>query len=109
MTSAAGAEETVTSPVADEAPSAAAVKSKNKKKKKGKAVVKSMEEMSVEEFERSLQQMNQQYVTLGIIYPCIFSLCSLILKLTLSFAFTDVDWDHCRQKERHLGKQPLRH
>jgi len=34
--------------------------SKNKKKKKGKAVVKSLEEMSVEEFEKSLQQMNSQ-------------------------------------------------
>ncbi|KAF9343927.1 Transcription factor 25 [Mortierella sp. AD094] len=36
-------------------------KSKNKKKKKkGKTVVKSVEEMSVEEFEKSLQQMNKQ-------------------------------------------------
>ncbi|KAF9116069.1 Transcription factor 25 [Mortierella sp. AM989] len=35
-------------------------KNKNKKKKKGKAVVKSVEEMSVEEFEKSLQQMNKQ-------------------------------------------------
>ncbi|KAG0316170.1 Transcription factor 25 [Dissophora globulifera] len=35
-------------------------KNKNKKKKKGKAVIKSVEEMSVEEFERSLQQMNKQ-------------------------------------------------
>ncbi|KAF8945009.1 Transcription factor 25 [Haplosporangium gracile] len=55
-----GAEETVASSVTNEAQAGAAVKSKNKKKKKGKAVVKSMEEMSVEEFERSLQQMNQQ-------------------------------------------------
>ncbi|KAG0293734.1 Transcription factor 25 [Linnemannia gamsii] len=64
-TAAPGAEETVTSLVADETPSAAAAKSKNKKKKKGKAVVKSMEEMSVEEFERSLQQMNQQLGSLS--------------------------------------------
>ncbi|KAF9934897.1 Transcription factor 25 [Linnemannia zychae] len=49
-------------PVTDDTPSvaAASTKSKNKKKKKGKTVVKSMEEMSVEEFEKSLQQMNQQ-------------------------------------------------
>ncbi|KAG0356542.1 transcriptional repressor TCF25-domain-containing protein [Gamsiella multidivaricata] len=33
---------------------------KNKRKQKGKAVAKSLEEMSVEEFERSLQQMNQK-------------------------------------------------
>ncbi|KAF8977526.1 Transcription factor 25 [Entomortierella lignicola] len=33
---------------------------KNKKKKKGKSIVKSVEEMSVEEFEKSLQQMNKQ-------------------------------------------------
>ncbi|KAF9086095.1 Transcription factor 25 [Mortierella sp. AD031] len=62
----AGAEETVTSPVTDEAPpGATAAKSKNKKKKKGKTVVKSMEEMSVEEFEKSLQQMNQQLGSLS--------------------------------------------
>ncbi|KAF9996342.1 Transcription factor 25 [Entomortierella chlamydospora] len=35
-------------------------KNKSKKKKKGKAVAKSVEEMSVEEFEKSLQQMNKQ-------------------------------------------------
>ncbi|KAF9146139.1 Transcription factor 25 [Mortierella sp. GBA39] len=62
---AAGTEETVASPITDEIPSGAAAKSKNKKKKKGKAVVKSMEEMSVEEFERSLQQMNQQLGSLS--------------------------------------------
>ncbi|KAI1307678.1 Transcription factor 25 [Mortierella claussenii] len=40
---------------------AAIVKPKNKsKKKKGKTVAKSVEDMSVEEFEQSLQQMNQQ-------------------------------------------------
>ncbi|KAF9135218.1 Transcription factor 25 [Mortierella sp. 14UC] len=61
----AGAEETVTSPVTDEAPSSAIAKSKSKKKKKGKAVVKSMEEMSIEEFEKSLQQMNQQLGSLS--------------------------------------------
>lgn len=61
----AGTEETVNLPVTDEIPLGAAAKSKNKKKKKGKAVVKSMEEMSVEEFERSLQQMNQQLGSLS--------------------------------------------
>ncbi|KAG0212525.1 Transcription factor 25 [Mortierella sp. GBA30] len=40
--------------------SASKSKNKNKKKNKGKAVVKSVEDMSVEEFEKSLQQMNQQ-------------------------------------------------
>ncbi|KAG0373867.1 Transcription factor 25 [Mortierella sp. AD032] len=60
-----GAEEIVTSPVSNEATSVATAKSKTKKKKKGKAVVKSMEEMSVEEFERSLQQMNQQLGSLS--------------------------------------------
>jgi len=63
ITPSAAAGETVTSPTTDDAPSGAtttATKSKSKKKKKGKTVVKSMEEMSVEEFERSLQQMNQQ-------------------------------------------------
>ncbi|KAK3836022.1 MAG: transcriptional repressor TCF25-domain-containing protein [Linnemannia elongata] len=62
---AAGTEENVTSPVTNDSPSGAAAKSKNKKKKKGKAVVKSMEEMSIEEFERSLQQMNQQLGSLS--------------------------------------------
>ncbi|KAG0254851.1 Transcription factor 25 [Mortierella polycephala] len=55
---------TSTSPVAEtlEEPSPASTKSKSKskKKKKGKATAKSVEDMSVEEFERSLQQMNQQ-------------------------------------------------
>ncbi|KAF9909931.1 Transcription factor 25 [Linnemannia zychae] len=64
-TTPAGTQEAVASPVTDEATSAAAAKSKNKKKKKGKAVVKSLEEMSVEEFERSLQQMNQQLGSLS--------------------------------------------
>ncbi|KAF9953161.1 Transcription factor 25 [Mortierella alpina] len=49
-------------PADTEEGSASASKSKNKskKKKKGKAVSKTLEEMSVEEFEKSLQQMNQQ-------------------------------------------------
>ncbi|KAG0050167.1 Transcription factor 25 [Gryganskiella cystojenkinii] len=52
------------SPSQPSEPSTATTSSaKNKKKKKGKAVVKSMEEMSVEEFERSLQQMTNQLGT----------------------------------------------
>ncbi|KAF9916758.1 Transcription factor 25, partial [Lobosporangium transversale] len=35
-------------------------KTKNKNKKKGKAVAKSVEDMSIEEFEKSLEQMNKQ-------------------------------------------------
>ncbi|KAF9188886.1 Transcription factor 25 [Haplosporangium sp. Z 767] len=55
---------TSTSPVAETleepSPPSTKSKSKSKKKKKGKATAKSVEDMSVEEFERSLQQMNQQ-------------------------------------------------
>ncbi|KAF9932176.1 Transcription factor 25 [Mortierella alpina] len=45
---------------AEDGTASAKSKSKSKKKKKGKAVSKTLEEMSVEEFEKSLQQMNQQ-------------------------------------------------
>ncbi|CAO3567638.1 unnamed protein product [Mortierella alpina] len=45
---------------AEDGTTSAKSKNKSKKKKKGKAVSKTLEEMSVEEFEKSLQQMNQQ-------------------------------------------------
>ncbi|KAF9434702.1 Transcription factor 25 [Entomortierella beljakovae] len=61
-----GAVETTTTSVAVDDQDASISKSKSKnKKKKGKAVVKSVEEMSVEEFEKSLQQMNKQLGSVG--------------------------------------------
>ncbi|KAF9965620.1 Transcription factor 25 [Mortierella alpina] len=45
---------------AEDGTTSAKSKNKSKKKKKGKAVSKTLEEMSIEEFEKSLQQMNQQ-------------------------------------------------
>ncbi|KAF9377908.1 Transcription factor 25 [Podila verticillata] len=56
-------ETTSTSPPPSAAAAGSKAKSNKNKKKKGKA--KTMEEMSVEEFEKSLQQMNQQLGTLS--------------------------------------------
>ncbi|KAF9348578.1 Transcription factor 25 [Mortierella sp. NVP85] len=49
----------------DETISSSKSKSKSKKKKKGKGVNKTLEEMSVEEFEKSLQQANKQLGSLS--------------------------------------------